>query len=367
MAVVFVWNDVAERLRRRMTRLGKAAGKTAARSVRAMTGAAEKSHDQRVAEQIQQYADNDDMHGDLSATYNYWTQKFLVPRLQAVTGHYNHLDVYAKTFIDRIKRTGNPNIASVGSGDGSLEVLIGQVMERYGHSDFHFTLLELSPIQNERARRNAAAAGLGDRFTTLDVDLNAWRADKRYSSVMAHHSLHHMQDLEHLFDAIRDAMEEDGCFVTFDMIGRNGHMRWPEAYRVVNSIWAFLPPEKRRHIQLNKVYDEFYNHDCSTEGFEGIRAQDILPCLVKTFHFEAFLSWGNIIDPFVDRGYGANYDIRKKEDAAFIDFLEEMNEVLIEAGHIKPTQVVAIMTKTPVAEPKLWKGRTPESMIRVPD
>jgi len=33
--------------------------------------------------------------------------------------------------------------------------------------------------------------------------------------------------------------------------------------------------------------------DCSKQGFEGIRAQDILPLLVKKFSFRSFLGFGN--------------------------------------------------------------------------
>jgi hypothetical protein len=35
--------------------------------------------------------------------------------------------------------------------------------------------------------------------------------------------------LEHLFDAVSTALGEDGRFVIYDIIGRNGHLRWPEA------------------------------------------------------------------------------------------------------------------------------------------
>lgn len=329
-----------------------------------MSSANEKSHDQRLEEQIKQYAENEDMHGDLSATYFYWQQKHLAPKFRELTGFHNHLQLYAQTFIDRIRRTGNNKIASIGSGDGQLEVQIAQVMLKEGFDDFHFVLLELSPIQNERARKHAANAGFAEKFSTHDVDLNTWRAPEKYGAVMAHHSLHHIVGLEHLFQAIFDAMEEDAAFVTFDMIGRNGHMRWPEAYRIVNSIWKFLPEQRRKHILLNKTYDDFFNHDCSNVGFEGIRAQDILPLLVQTFHFDTFFGWGNIIDPFIDRGYGAHYDTTKPEDAGFIDFLEDLNELLIEVGYLKPTQVLAIMTKRPVDNPKYYRGWAPESMVR---
>ena len=44
-------------------------------------------------------------------------------------------------------------------------------------------------------------------------------------------------------------------------------------------------------------------------SFEGIRAQDILPLLVERFTFDEFIGFGNVIDPFVDRSFGPNFDI----------------------------------------------------------
>jgi len=95
-------------------------------------------------------------------------------------------------------------------------------------------------------------------------------------------------------------------------------MRWPEALEVVNHIWHFLPDDKKFHHTFKTVDGEFRNHDCSTEGFEGIRSQDILKLLINNFSFEAFFAFGNPIDVFTSRAYGANYDPNNEHDRAFI-------------------------------------------------
>jgi SAM-dependent methyltransferase len=326
-----------------------------------------KSHEQRIKEQINQYAKVENMHSQLADAFRYWQQRYFKPRFQELTGCSNYLDFYAKAFIERINRTGNGNIVSFGSGDGAVEIQIAQVMKKLGATKFRFDLVELSPIQHERARKKAAEAGLADHFQMIEADFNTWKASDVYSCAMAHHALHHVLDLEQLFQSIHDGLHEDGVFVTFDVIGRNGHMRWPEAYKLINLMWHFLPPEKRKHTILKRVDADFYNHDCSTEGFEGIRAQDILPNLIKTFHFETFYGFGNLIDVFTSRGYGPNFDTRKPEDAAFIDFVEELNEILLEVGYLKPTRMCAIMGKKPVANPVLYRGRTPQAMMRDPE
>src|SRR5438046_10396474 len=102
------------------------------------------------------------------------------------------------------------------------------------------------------------------------------------------------------------------------MIGRNGHMRWPEALWIVREIWDRLPRKYKYSHQMRRYDDYFENWDCSTEGFEGIRSQDILPLLIELFSFEVFYCFGNLIDVFVDRSFGSKYDLHNLEVVKFI-------------------------------------------------
>ncbi len=71
-------------------------------------------------------------------------------------------------------------------------------------------------------------------FTLADVDLN--RIDTgisgQFDGVMASHSLHHLVELEHIFDWVKEVLRPGCVFAINDMIGRNGHMRWPETAAV---------------------------------------------------------------------------------------------------------------------------------------
>ena len=81
-------------------------------------------------------------------------------------------------------------------------------------------------------------------------------------------------------------------------------MRWPEALFQVNELWRELPERYHHNRQLRRMEPEYENWDCSKEGFEGIRAQDVLPELLKRFHFKLFVGFGNVVDIFVDRSFG---------------------------------------------------------------
>ena len=155
------------------------------------------------------------------------------------------------------------------------------------------------------------------------------------------------------------------------MIGRNGHMRWPETLQRVEEVWATLPEVKKFHWQFKETHHEFVNWDCTYEGFEGVRAQDILPLLLQRFSFAAFAACGGFIDPFVERGYGLNYDPDNPEDRDFIDRLAAENDALLEAGTIKPTMMFADMVKKRPqgsnATTRIAGARTPYFCVRNPD
>lgn len=319
------------------------------------------SYYDKVKQQIKQYAHVENMHASLPDVQQYYQQKYNRDRSQALFGVSNYFEFYAKPLISAIKQTKKPDVISIGSGDGAVELGVAKLLNKAG-VEFQFHLLELSPIQLDRARDRVSAEGLLDHFSFLETDLNNWEPSQQYAGAMAHHSLHHVVNLEHLFDGVKSSVL--GCFCTMDMIGRNGHMRWPEVLEIVQRFWDILPAEKRKHRVLPNFEDGFYNHDCSTEGFEGIRAQDILPCLVDRFGFEAFYAYGGLVDPFVSRGFGHHYDMSKDWDRSFIDLVASLNDILLECGYIKPTQMHAVMNINLETVPRVYRNRTPEFCIR---
>ena len=217
-----------------------------------------------------------------------------------------------------------------------------------------------------RGRADARAAGVADRVSFAEGDFNAWSPEGTYDVVIVNQALHHVLELEGLLDAIRQAIEPDGVFLTCDMIGRNGHQRWPEARRWVEHYWEQLPESYRYDHQLRRARPAFEDWDCAQESFEGIRAQDILPLLAERFGFELFIGFGGFLDVFVDRSFGHSFDPEGEWDRLFIDRVAAHQDELLLVGEITPTQMVAAMRPYPVAEPRTWAGLTPERAIRDP-
>ena len=225
--------------------------------------------------------------------------------------------------------------------------------------------MDINEHMLNRTLERAQEKAVKDFIKIHKADFNKWQPSTQFNIILANQSLHHVMELEHLFDSIAKGLTETGLFLTSDMIGRNGHMRWPEALEALKPLWDEVNPQYKFNQMLKRQEDEYINHDCSTEGFEGIRAQDILKLLLERFNFELFIPFANIIMVFIDRPFGHNFDVNNPDDIDFIDRVHFKDEELMLAGILKPTQMIAAMTKAEVTETKLINPKlTPQFCIR---
>ncbi len=321
----------------------------------------------RLQQELDRFNDYLEVH-DLPGIYHHWSHKYVLPKLQACG--FDSLDAF---FVDHIRsqcrrepeRT--HTMVSLGSGNCDFEIQLAANVLATGIDNLRVHCIELNPQMIERGRALAQEQGLTDHFSFEVSDLGRWHPDEPLSICLANHSLHHLVELEALFGTAIEALGPDGLFLVNDMIGRNGHMRWPEALSLVETIWQTMPARYKRNHQLGRDEETFQNWDCSTEGNEGVRAQDILPLLMERFHFETFISFANIIDIFIDRSFGHNFKLDNPGDVAFIESVAALDEAKIAAGKIKPTHLIAAMRTKPVTATRCYEHWTPEFCVRMPD
>lgn len=301
---------------------------------------------------------------DLPEIFHYWSNKYLRPMFEE-HGFSNPDQFFAKYLREASERTGSaqPKFLSIGSGNCDTEVRVAGLLRESGITDFTIECLELSPDMLSRGQADAAEKGVAANLIFTVADFNHWQAQHKYDGVMANQSLHHVLKLENLFDAVSRAMLPRGLFITSDMIGRNGHMRWPESLAVVNTFWKELPENYHYNHQLKRNEELYQNWDCSVEGFEGIRAQDVLPELLKRFHFKLFIAASSVVDVFIDRGFGHNFNVDNARDLEFVDRLHAYDEKALACGELTPTRLVAVMTLAPETG-QFSRGLKPEACIR---
>ena len=326
-------------------------------------------YNDRVSQQIEQYRVVENIH-DLPEIFHYWSNKYLRPRLNEVLSADSIPQFYANAIARALGGSGSGRVVSLGSGDCSVEVAVAKELQRLGRGDLRLDCVELSPVLAGRAEELIRRENLTGTLRVVVQDLSRWSPPGgQVDAVMANHSLHHMVELEMIFDAVAQGLRPGGLFVSNDMIGRNGHMRWPEAKLWIDHLWPMLPDRLKYNHQLQRLERDFLDWDCSGEGFEGIRAQDILPLLVERFEFEVFLAYGGIVDVFTDRGFGHNFDVNEPRDRQLIDFLNFLNDRLIDLGEIKPTAMFAEMrpkSTARTANTRIYRRWTPAFCVRAP-
>jgi SAM-dependent methyltransferase len=327
----------------------------------------EHAYQERIAFEKSVFTNKVTVH-DLPLIFHYWSNRYLRPLIESFG--FSNPDAFFVRYLERAKVDAADRTArfiSLGAGNCDLEVRLALALKQRGVGDFTIECLDLNPAMLERGRSLAHEKGVAAEISTTLGDFNTWRPSQRYDAIIANQSLHHVLELEHLLDAIHAALSPCGVFVTSDMIGRNGHLRWPEALDIVREFWAELPPEYRYNLKLNRHEETFIDWDCSGQSFEGIRAQDILPLLIERFHFELFIGFGNVIYPFIDRCFGHHYDPQSEWDRDFIDRVHARDEAEILAGRIKPTQMFAVMRRDAIVEPAFSRHLTPAFCVRKPD
>lgn len=328
----------------------------------------DQAYRERVQAERNTFSDQLEVH-ELPDIFHYWSNRYLRPMNEALGfSHPEHFfEVWLGKVIDGISGDRPARFVSLGSGNCDAEVRMAQALRASGYSRFIIECIDINPAMLQRGRELAEREGLSDCVKPTEGDFNHWRPRGRFDAVIANQALHHVLELEDLFAAIAKAIGKHGLFITSDMIGRNGHMRWPESRELVQAFWQELPDAYRYNQQLKRQEDEFMDWDCSGEGFEGIRAQDILPLLIERFGFRMFLAYANVIDPFVDRSFGHNFDAEGAWDRDFIDRVHACDEEAILAGRVKPTHMLAVLCNDRRAQPRIREHLTPAFCVRPPD
>lgn len=321
------------------------------------------TYEERVREQIAQYAETINMH-DLPDAFHIWSNEYIRPALEEVFDTGSIDEAYALAYFD----AGSPDDAvflSIGSGDGAVEIRVAKILLQRGIRNFKFVCTELSPILIERHREALKHENMENFFEIMQVDLNNNNVDRNFDVIMANHSLHHIIELESLFDFCKEKLLNNGVFIACDMIGRNGHQRWSEAKVIVDLLWPLLNDRQKYHVQLQRFNPTFIDHDCTQGGvdFEGIRAQDIMPLLLQRFHPFKFVGCGGIIDLFVDRGFGHGFNVKESQDLALVHMIAKLNDVLLDADIITPVWTMASFTKADRGC-RIFRARTPEKAVR---
>ena len=162
-------------------------------------------YEARIRAQIAQYANPEGLL-KLGPIYHYWIAKHIHPRMCTVLGAPDVLLFFARSAAEAFRQPG-PAAESEPPGECEYQIALIKKLLEMGETDFVLEALELSPVRSERARERARKEGVERYLTISEADLNSWVPERKYSIVIAKDTLHHVLELEHLFDSVHEALE----------------------------------------------------------------------------------------------------------------------------------------------------------------
>lgn len=161
-------------------------------------------------------------------------------------------------------------ILSLGSGFCGHEIDYARAML----GPYEITCTDINDEIFAQARGTATKEELSLRFEVADLNFIEIEP-QRYHMIFAHAALHHIINLERLFQRVSRGLAPGGIFHIVEVVGMNRKLIWDENERFANALLQALPEKLTRGIRLAVPFHQ--------GGMEGVRQQDILPLIRENF------------------------------------------------------------------------------------
>jgi SAM-dependent methyltransferase len=234
---------------------------------------------------------------------------------------------------------------SLGCGFGVIE----RVLRR---SDYCQSIhgIDVAEGAIEGARKAAQNEGL-DGLTYEVADLNTATLPKEtYDAVYVHAALHHVFQLEHLLDQIKQTLKPGGLFVVYEYIGPS-QMQFPR--RDLELADAFLKaiPERYRGMprfrdikkQALRLSLDGMN---SSDPSESIRASEIVPLTASRFEVKHFRYVGGTLLLLIFSEIAGNFKDNDAEIMPLVEGLIVLDNFLIDNKVLPSYHVYMVCEKT---------------------
>ena len=278
----------------------------------------------------------------LPPIFEYWSSRYLAPDAQRLG-----IGSPEAFFFDHIRRRAAAGhlpvrVLSVGTGACSMEAGLAEQLKAAGVAA-RIHCIDFNPRLMQRAAAAAKERQLDALMTFQTLDCNQPFALPAQDVIIVNQFFHHVTALETLCRSLRDTLAPDGVLLSSDIIGRNGHQLWPDVETEVQRVWATLPTAQRHDRHFNTTSARYRPINHAAYSNEGVRAQDIVSCLLAEFDFELFFTFGAAIVPFIERRIGFNFDPQQADDRAVIDRVQVIDAAALASGCYPAANMIAAL------------------------
>jgi 2-polyprenyl-3-methyl-5-hydroxy-6-metoxy-1,4-benzoquinol methylase len=234
---------------------------------------------------------------------------------------------------------------SIGCGFGIIE----RTLRRHDYCQLIHGV-DVAEKAIETARKTAQAEGL-DGLSYEVADLNAAKFPPlTYDVVYAHASLHHIFQLEHLLNEIKQTLRPGGLFVVYEYIGPS-QMQFPRRDLELADVFLKVIPERYRQLQRrkgtkNEALRVSLDTMNSSDPSEGIRASEIVPLIASRFEIRHFRYVGGTLLLLIFNEIAGNFLESDLEIIPVIDALITLDNFLIDNKVLPSYHVYMVCEKT---------------------
>ena len=219
------------------------------------------------------------------------------------------------------------NCLTLGCGFGEME---------RGYSQYSFAAIhdgvDIADGAVETARETARIEGLNHiRYWSTNLN-KAILPEAHYDVVLAHQSIHHIEQLEHLAAQILRTLKPGGLFMLNEYIGLNRLQVAPDQKEFGSGLLRLLPERYvrepdgtlRRHMKISTA-EEVATHDPS----EAVRSEDIVDVLSETLDLLERRDYGGNILHMGLHNIVGNFATGDPRDEAWLRWLFDAEDRLL--------------------------------------
>jgi 2-polyprenyl-3-methyl-5-hydroxy-6-metoxy-1,4-benzoquinol methylase len=202
----------------------------------------------------------------------------------------------------------------------------------------------------EGARKTAEAEGL-DGLTYEVADLNTAKFPaETYDAVYVHAALHHVFQLEHLLDEIKQTLKPTGLFVVYEYVGPS-QMQFPRRDLTLADAFLNAIPERYRSMRrLKGIKTEAFRFSLnmmnSSDPSESIRASEIIPLTASRFELKHFRYVGGTLLLLIFGEIAHNFKEDDAEVMPLVKALIALDNFLIDNKVLPSYHVYMVCEKT---------------------
>jgi len=273
-----------------------------------------------------------------------------------VTGRrdYHYLDYFRDKYLAGRQPL---RIASLGCGDGGLErTLAGE----FSYSYREIEGFDINPKLIEFAAQEATKRGLRNlHYRVMDLNRPSL-GEASYDLVVFFHSLHHLEALEQVLDAVLSSLTDEGLLLVVDYTGPS-RLQCPEkVLKIAQELLDLLPRELK--VSLAKpsspvVYKERVTRKSVREVVgadpsEAVRSDEIVSLIEERFQVvEKRPMGGTVIEQTLGEIAG-NFDENDPVVRSLLLSFQKVEEIALREGAIDPHYTFLVARKGPPGSPR---------------